>query len=324
MGCAWTPAAVYRERDIGKRTCLNCREHTPELHRSVPLPAPRRVALSGARVGSAYIARSPDVSCISPSVERGSGYAEWSIPCVVASRCIRRSGRRVSARGMGRDTSRRRSGSVVPRRARCSPCWRGSWHRTVRSWPWKVPGVYWPLSFPNTHITREKHRFGSPVSPHPVSCTRLWGSRLSPWSLATRRARSCLGRCRPRGVRPVDVLMAVESLECRIRLSHRKLPPSATTAINVAMLRSMAGTTRCNTQPTPSPIAIHTPVLTNAMIRNRSRAYTSLSSSRGQPRIMVMKPPHFRPSDYSPGFRGLDSSGVWAIHSSARWVRNRW
>ena len=29
------------------------------------------------------------------------------------------------------------------------------------------------LSFPNTHITRENHRFGSPVSPHPVSCIRL-------------------------------------------------------------------------------------------------------------------------------------------------------
>ena|SRR6266446_4215803 len=71
------------------------------------------------------------------------------------------------------------------------------------------------LFFPNTHITQEKHRFGSPVSPHPVSCTRLWGSRLSPWWLSTHRSRSCLGRCRPRGVRPVDVLMSVESLECR-------------------------------------------------------------------------------------------------------------
>src|SRR5215831_10473592 len=80
------------------------------------------------------------------------------------------------------------------------------------------------------------------------------------------------------------------------------------------MPRSMSGTTRCNTQPTPRPIAIHTPVLTNAMIRNRSREYTALSSSRGQPLIMVMKPPHFRPRDYPPGFRWLDSSGVWAIH----------
>src|SRR5215831_21027759 len=80
------------------------------------------------------------------------------------------------------------------------------------------------------------------------------------------------------------------------------------------MPRSMAGTTRCNTQPTPRPIAIHTPVLTNAMIRNRSREYTALSSSRGQPLIMVMKPPHFRPSDDPPGCRWLDSAGVWAIH----------
>src|SRR5262245_23239772 len=80
------------------------------------------------------------------------------------------------------------------------------------------------------------------------------------------------------------------------------------------MPRSMAGTTRCNIQPTPSPIAIHTPVLANTMIRNRSRAYTALSSSRGQPLIMVMKPSHCRPSDYPPSFRWLDSSGVWAIH----------
>jgi hypothetical protein len=50
------------------------------------------------------------------------------------------------------------------------------------------------------------------------------------------------------------------------------------------------------------------------MIRNRSRAYTALSSSRGQPLIMVMKPSHLRPSDDPTGFRWLDSSGVWAIH----------
>jgi hypothetical protein len=50
------------------------------------------------------------------------------------------------------------------------------------------------------------------------------------------------------------------------------------------------------------------------MSRNRSREYTSLSSSRGQPLIMVMKPSHFRTRDYPTSFRCLDSAGVWAIH----------
>ena len=51
------------------------------------------------------------------------------------------------------------------------------------------------------------------------------GARRSSWSLATCRSRSCLGRCRPCGVRPVDVLRAVESLECR----HPTQPQKAAT-----------------------------------------------------------------------------------------------
>ena len=139
---------LYIERrDIGKRTCLNCREHTPELHRSVPLPAPRRVALSGARVGRAYIAPAP--RCLVHLPERREEAA--AMPVVYPVCCgleVHQAQRTACLRqGDGAGHVTQEVGSVVPRRARCSPCWRGSWHRTVRSWPWKVPGVHWqPIS----------------------------------------------------------------------------------------------------------------------------------------------------------------------------------
>ena len=46
--------------------------------------------------------------------------------------------------------------------------------------------------------------------------------------------------------------------------------------MNVAMPTSIAGTNQCTRKPTPSPIAIHTPILTNNMSRNRNRDRTLL------------------------------------------------
>ena len=54
--------------------------------------------------------------------------------------------------------------------------------------------------------------------------------------------------------------------------------------INVAMPKSIAGTNRCKRTPTPSPIAIQTPILSNTMIKNRNRERTSFSLSRSPER----------------------------------------
>jgi hypothetical protein len=40
------------------------------------------------------------------------------------------------------------------------------------------------VSFPNTHITRGEHRFGYPVTSHPVSSIRRRGLQPSPWPLS--------------------------------------------------------------------------------------------------------------------------------------------
>ena len=79
------------------------------------------------------------------------------------------------------------------------------------------------------------------------------------------------------------------------------------------MPTSMAGTNQCKRKPTPSPIAIHTPILNNTMSRNRNRDRTSLplllepprhSTSRmttadapfGRPRANVARLPASRPA----------------------------
>src|SRR5215510_2602356 len=45
------------------------------------------------------------------------------------------------------------------------------------------------------------------------------------------------------------------------------------------MPKSIAGTNPCKRKPTPSPIAIQTPILRNTMSRNRNRERTSFSFS---------------------------------------------
>ena len=115
-----------------------------------------------------------------------------------------------------------------------------------------------------------------------------------------------------------------------IRLSHSKQPPSVTTPINVAMPKSIVGTNHCNRPPTPSPIAIQTPILKNTMSRNYTRECTSFSVSlapdgplarrlsRGLPLIMVMEAANFRQDHHGANCRWRDRSGMWAIHRGGK------
>src|SRR5262245_66582841 len=96
------------------------------------------------------------------------------------------------------------------------------------------------------------------------------------------------------------------------------------------MPRSIVGTNQCNRQPTPRPIAIQTAILTNTMSRNRNREYTAFSLSLaphgpishrlsgGLPLIMMMEATSFRQGDHPAGCRGLDSSGVGAVHGQGK------
>jgi hypothetical protein len=66
------------------------------------------------------------------------------------------------------------------------------------------------------------------------------------------------------------------------------------------MPKSMAGTNQCKRKPTPSPIAIHTPILNNTMSRNRNRDRTSLPfllepPSHSTPRMTTADAPFGRP-----------------------------
>ena len=96
--------------------------------------------------------------------------------------------------------------------------------------------------------------------------------------------------------------------------------------VNVAVPKSIAGINQCKRTPTPSPIAIQTPILRNTMSSNRNRERTSFSfslapagplsqrPSRRLPLIMMMEISYLRQGSHLAYFRWFDSAGLGAIH----------